>query len=91
MKPSSEIIAIEWESLIIVHRLFELKELFPHWTLSELTYQLEYEGYRRAEDKPFTNEQVKRILDQATFYNSICNDHSMTLSERYTAIRWGDI
>lgn len=89
MKPSCEIVAIEWESLIIVHRLFELKELFPHWTLPQLTYQLEYDGYRSEEGKPFTNVQVKRILDQAKFYNNLCSDLSMSIPERYLAIRYG--
>ncbi|MFC6547151.1 hypothetical protein [Cohnella cellulosilytica] len=34
---------------IIVHRLFELKELLPHWPLSEFAKQLNYDGYKTAQ------------------------------------------
>jgi DNA invertase Pin-like site-specific DNA recombinase len=62
---------VDWSHAIVVHRLFELRELFPHWSLSQLAKQLNYDGYLTAQRKPFGKVHVKRILDREDFYRGI--------------------
>ncbi|WP_127589360.1 recombinase family protein [Paenibacillus koleovorans] len=79
-------IAVDWENAIIVHRLFELKELFPHWPLSEFAKQLNYDGHRTAQGKAFTKVQIKRMLDREDFYNGLYTYGSVTSRGQYAAI-----
>jgi DNA invertase Pin-like site-specific DNA recombinase len=52
----------------IVRRLFDIREQYPAWTLSELASQLNQEGFTTQQGKLFTKVQVKRILDRRDFY-----------------------
>ncbi|UHA73754.1 recombinase family protein [Paenibacillus sp. 481] len=54
-----------------VKRLFEIKEQFPTWSLSELASQLNQEGYTTQQGKSFTKVQVKRILDRKELYQGL--------------------
>lgn len=57
-----KVFQIDWDCAIIVHRLFELRELFPHWPLSAFAKQLNCDGYKTAQGKSFTKVQIKRIF-----------------------------
>ncbi|MGF9915885.1 recombinase family protein [Paenibacillus ehimensis] len=70
-KKGSKVLVIDEQQAVIVERVFELKELFPHWTLSEIAYQLNLENYKTQQGKAFTKVQVKRILDRRSFYSGM--------------------
>ncbi|RJE91285.1 resolvase [Paenibacillus sp. 1011MAR3C5] len=52
-------------------RLFERKELFPDWSLSQLVFQLNYDCFTTQQGKRFTKLQVNRILDRISFYQGL--------------------
>lgn len=54
-----------------VKRVFDLKQLYPGWTLQELADQLNKEGHTTAQGKAFKRMQVKRILDRESLYKGI--------------------
>lgn len=85
-KKGSKVLEINLEEAVVIQRLFELKELFPHWSLSELAYQLNYEGYQTAQGKRFTKVQVKRILDREDFYKGIYSYGSIEAQGCHTPI-----
>ncbi|MFF2909423.1 recombinase family protein [Paenibacillus sp. NPDC057934] len=64
-------IEINLDEALAVQRVFELKELFPDWSLSQLAYQMNYDSYTTAQGKKFTKVQVKRILDRKAFYQGL--------------------
>lgn len=70
-KKGQKVLEIDAEQARTVQRLFELKELFPRWSLSELAYQLNYDGHRTTQAKSFTKVQVKRILDRQLLYKGM--------------------
>lgn len=70
-KKGQKVLEIDAEQAVVVQRLFELKELFPRWSLSELAYQLNVDGHRTTQAKSFTKVQVKRILDRKEFYQGM--------------------
>jgi len=70
-KKGSKVLEINLDEAVVIQRLFELKELFPQWSLSELAYQLNFEGFQTAQEKRFTKVQVKRILDRESFYQGV--------------------
>lgn len=70
-KKGQKSIEINWDEALAVRRLFELRELFPKWSLSELAYQLNYDGYKTKQGSRFTKVQVKRILDREDFYRGL--------------------
>jgi site-specific DNA recombinase len=70
-KKGQKSIEINWDEALAVQRLFELRELFPKWSLSELAYQLNYDGYKTKQGSRFTKVQVKRILDREDFYRGL--------------------
>lgn len=70
-KKGSKELKIDERQAIVVARVFELKELFPHWTLSGIADQLNLENYKTQQGKTFTKVQVKRILDRKAFYSGI--------------------
>ena len=49
--------------------MFDLKEQYPLWTLTQLAERLNEEGHRTKQGKLFTKVQVKRILDRRNFYS----------------------
>lgn len=70
-KKGNKALEIDLDQAHIIARLFQLRELFPQWTLSQYAYQLNYENYKTAAGKPFTKVQVKRILDREAFYRGM--------------------
>lgn len=70
-KKGQKEIEINLEEALAVQRIFELKELFPNWSLSELAYQMNYDGFQTQQGKRFTKVQIKRILDRKAFYQGL--------------------
>lgn len=70
-KKGSKQLEIDAEQAVIVERVFELRELFPQWTLSEIAFQLNLENCKTQQGKSFTKVQVKRILDRKAFYSGM--------------------
>jgi DNA invertase Pin-like site-specific DNA recombinase len=66
-----KVLELDVEQARAVRRLFELKELFPKWSLSQNAVQLNLEGFKTVQGKPFTKVQVKRILDRENFYKGM--------------------
>lgn len=64
----SKQIAVDDKQAEAVKRLFELKEQYPTWTLTELAIQMNNEGFTTQQGKLFTKVQIKRILDRKSFY-----------------------
>ncbi|MDQ0232777.1 DNA invertase Pin-like site-specific DNA recombinase [Metabacillus malikii] len=52
-----------------VQRVFDIKEQYPSWTLTQLAERLNEEGHGTKQEKLFTKVQVKRILDRRNFYS----------------------
>lgn len=71
MKPFCETPAIDWDNLIVISRLVELKELFPHWSIAQFAKQLNYDGYRTEQGEPISHFQIKRMLEHEEFYCDI--------------------
>jgi DNA invertase Pin-like site-specific DNA recombinase len=69
-----------------IKRLFELKRLFPNWSLSQYAYQLNSEGHRTAQNKEFTKVQVKRIFDREEFYQGVYSYGQVTAQGIHEAI-----
>ncbi|OXM87394.1 recombinase family protein [Paenibacillus rigui] len=70
-KKGQKAIEINPDEASAVQRVFELKELFPDWSLSQLAYQMNYDRFTTAQGKKFTKVQVKRILDRKEFYQGL--------------------
>ncbi|SFF40230.1 Site-specific DNA recombinase [Paenibacillus algorifonticola] len=64
-------IEINLDEVLAVQRVFELKELFPDWSLSQLAYQMNYDRFTTAQGKKFTKVQIKRILFRKAFYQGL--------------------
>lgn len=77
---------INWEEATAILRLFELRELFPNWSLSEYAYQLNYDRFTTSKGKPFTKVQVKRILDREDFYKGLYCYGEISAMGQYSAI-----
>lgn len=71
VKKGQKAIEINLDEAQAVQRVFELKELFPDWSLSQLAYQMNYDRFTTAQGKKFTKVQVKRILDRKEFYQGL--------------------
>jgi DNA invertase Pin-like site-specific DNA recombinase len=63
-KKGTKVIEIDPAQALTVRRLFELRELFPQWSLSRLAVQLNHDGLQTRRGKRFTDVQVKRMLDR---------------------------
>jgi site-specific DNA recombinase len=70
-KKGQKTIEIIQDEALAVKRLFELKELYPKWSLAELACQMNSEGFTTKQGKSFTKVQVKRILDRKEFYQGV--------------------
>lgn len=77
---------IDWDESTAILRLFELRELFPDWSLSEYAYQLNYDGFSTAKKKRFTKVQVKRIFDRENFYKGLYCYGEITSAGLYSSI-----
>jgi DNA invertase Pin-like site-specific DNA recombinase len=77
---------VDWKKAKIVHRLFELRELFPNWSLSQLARQLNMDNITTGQDKAFTSVQVKRILDREHIYRGRYRYGSIEAAGKHQAI-----
>ena len=82
----SKILEVDVVQAVIVNRVFELKELFPDWSLSEIAYQLNLENLKTQQNKPFTKVQVKRILDRKSFYSGMYHYSNVEAKGKHKAI-----
>ncbi len=69
-----------------VQRVFDLKEQYPSWTLTQLAEQLNEEGHQTKQDKRFSKVQVKRILDRKAFYSGLYHYGEITANGKHQAI-----
>jgi site-specific DNA recombinase len=70
-KKGSKVMEIDEQQAVIVQRVFELKEMNPASSLSQIAFQLNLDNYTTQEGKSFTKVQVKRILDRRNFYQGM--------------------
>ncbi|NEW04685.1 recombinase family protein [Paenibacillus sp. SYP-B3998] len=70
-KKGSKVIEIDEKQAVVVQRVFELKDLYPCWSLSEIASQLNLENLTTQQGNSFTKVQVKRILDRKAFYSGM--------------------
>ncbi|MBJ6362776.1 recombinase family protein [Paenibacillus sp. GCM10012307] len=70
-KKGQKAIEINLDEALAVQRVFELKELFPDWSLSQLAYQMNDDRFTTAQGKKFTKVQIKRILDRRPLYEGM--------------------
>lgn len=69
-----------------VQRVFDLKEQYPLWTLTQPAERLNEEGHRTKQDKRFGKVQVKRILDRKPFYSGLYHYGDITANGKHQAI-----
>jgi len=67
-KRGSKVIEIEPRKAEAVQRVFELNSMCPWLTLQEIADTLNNEGFTTAKDACFHPSQIKRILDNRSFY-----------------------
>lgn len=67
-KKGQKSITVDQQQAIVVRRLFEIREQYPTWSLTEVAMRLNEEGFTTQQGKLFTKVQVKRILDRREFY-----------------------
>ena len=73
-KPKGQkVLEVDARKAVVVRRLFELRQIFKHWSLNQLAEQLNVEGYCTAKGKQFTKVQVKRMLDRENFIVACIN------------------
>lgn len=82
----SKILEVDALQAVIVNRVFELKELFPDWSLSEIANQLNLENLKTQQNKAFTKVQVKRILDRKSFYSGMYHYSNVEAVGKHQAI-----
>jgi DNA invertase Pin-like site-specific DNA recombinase len=66
-----KVLQVDERQAEVVRRLFTLRGQNPTWSLSELAFQLNEEGYRTKQGKCFTKVQVKRIIDRESLYKGM--------------------
>ncbi|MEC2077050.1 recombinase family protein [Metabacillus fastidiosus] len=69
-----------------VQRVFDLRQLYPSWSLTKIAEQLNDEGHRTKQGKLFTKVQVKRILDRKNFYSGTYQYGDIIASGKHQAI-----
>lgn len=67
-RKGQKVLQVDEEQAEIIRHLFELREQFPKWSLSQYAEELNRAGHRTAQGKLFTKVQVKRILDREALY-----------------------
>lgn len=71
-----------------VQRVFNLRDEYPSWSLTQLAEQLNEEGHRTKQGKLFTKVQIKRILDRKAFYSGLYRYGDITANGKHQAILW---
>ncbi|UQZ32238.1 recombinase family protein [Paenibacillus sp. PK3_47] len=69
-----------------VKLLFDIREQNPNWSLSEIAFQLNQEGFTTQQGKQFTKVQVKRILDRKALYEGQYHYGGITATGLHQAI-----
>lgn len=82
-KKAIEVVPAEAEA---VNRVFEIKEMHPRWSLSEIACSLNREGFLTKQGKAFTKVQVKRILDRRELYEGIYTYGGIRATGKHEAI-----
>ena len=77
---------VDVEKAVVVRRLLDLRNFFKHWSLTQLTEQLNVEGYCTAKGKQFTKVQVKRMLDRESFYRGVYTYGQIQTNGKHLAI-----
>ncbi|RTE11194.1 recombinase family protein [Paenibacillus whitsoniae] len=85
-KKGSKVIEIDESQAVVVRRLFELRDLFPRWSLSRLASQLNNDGFQTRRGKPFTDVQVSRILERENFYRGTYRYSNIEAEGKHAAI-----
>ncbi|GFN34161.1 resolvase [Paenibacillus curdlanolyticus] len=68
-KKGQKCIQVDEKQAITVRRVFQLKEQYPSWTLTQIAENLNQEGFTTQQGRLFTKVQIKRILDKRDFYS----------------------
>jgi DNA invertase Pin-like site-specific DNA recombinase len=55
VKKGGKVIALDPIQAVVVRRLFELRDLFPRWSLSRIAMQLNEDGFQTRRGKRFTD------------------------------------
>ncbi|SDO04961.1 Site-specific DNA recombinase related to the DNA invertase Pin [Paenibacillus sp. yr247] len=85
-KKGSKVIEIDEAQAVVVRRLFELRDLFPQWSLSRLAEQLNRDGFQTRRGKRFTDVQVFRILEREDFYKGTYRYGNIKAEGKHAAI-----
>ncbi|MGP3610350.1 recombinase family protein [Anoxybacteroides rupiense] len=86
VKKGQKTLEVNQEEARAIKRLFELREIHPSWSLSELASQLNAEGYTTQQGKQFTKVQVKRIIDRKEFYQGVYSYGDIKVAGKHQAI-----
>lgn len=86
MKKGQKRLVIDDRQAQTVQRVFDLKEQYPSWSLTQLAEQLNEEGHRTKQGKLFTKVQIKRILDRKAFYSGFYRYGEITANGKHQAI-----
>ncbi|MFL0488311.1 recombinase family protein [Bacillus sp. AFS054943] len=81
-----KVLEVDGEKAVVVRRLFELRQFFKHWSLTQLAERLNREGYCTEKGKLFTKVQVKRMLDRESFYRGIYTYGQIQANGKHPAI-----
>ncbi|UKS27379.1 recombinase family protein [Paenibacillus sp. HWE-109] len=71
---------------ITVKRVFELRQQYPTWSLTQLAAELNADGYTTKQCKPFSKVQVKRILDRESLYKGMVKYGNVVALGQHQAI-----
>lgn len=85
-KKGQKVLEVDAGKAVVVRRLFELRHIFKHWSLTQLAEQLNVEGYCTAKGKQFTKVQVKRMLDRENFYRGMYKYGKIQTKGQHAAI-----
>ncbi|WP_418791472.1 recombinase family protein [Phosphitispora sp. TUW77] len=67
-RKGQKVLQVDEEQANTIRYLFELREQYPGWSLSQYAAELNRAGHKTAQGKLFTKVQVKRILDREALY-----------------------
>lgn len=64
-------IQIDEKQAQTVRKVFQLRERYPEWSLTQIAEVMNAEGYTTQQGRLFTKVQIKRILDRRDFYSGM--------------------
>lgn len=86
VKKGQKRLVVDVGQALTVQRVFDLKEQYPSWSLTQLAEQLNDDGHRTKQGKLFTKVQIKRILDRKAFYSGLYRYGDITANGKHQAI-----